>query len=137
MAVFNFVMDDPDAVLVLAAYFPPEDNIKDDDRLRWAVEARRSFCPQESHAQAEQYVKQLIKAEAAEHNLLMTYWSVVALHVRSLDQAVQWIKGNHKGVAGTRENHELWSYITLALNSCAAISRMWFIRCFGADHYAA
>jgi len=117
-------MDDPEAVQVLAAYFPPNDHVSREERFQRAVDARRALYPEEDFARSKQEVKTLIEAEEAEHGLLMTYWGVVILNMQALQRAIRHIEDNCLNVSSIDQRQELWFFITLALSSCAGISRM-------------
>jgi hypothetical protein len=90
-APFKFVIDDQEAVAILAAYYPAADNIPEETRRQSAIARWQKLHPVQSGLAAEREVEKILRQEAREQALLVAYAQVIFQHNSILMDAAKFL----------------------------------------------
>ena len=121
----KFILEDADAIAVLAAYWPAHDEMPDDQRLPAAIKKRLALLPVESAESAETEVRRLLEWDNNEQTLLLAYGEQMHRHAQFMHDAVTFVRNASQTAEAAKANWVvIWRALDEALNRAAAISRM-------------
>src|SRR4051794_8156123 len=69
----RIVLDDPELHPVVAAYYPPDDNLNPTEQLTWAIDAWLTDHPDNTREEARAIVASILQDEEREHRFLCVY----------------------------------------------------------------